>query len=97
MGLHIVDILILAGIVLALFGSKSLQSMARGAGKTMGQAKQAKDKIMADLPLDAITNVTDPLSRVPTNPSQALQMLLKSDEGTEKTTKKTEQTESAGE
>jgi Sec-independent protein translocase protein TatA len=90
MGLHFVDIIVVAAIALALFGSKSLQSMAHNAGKTMGQAKQAKDKIIADLPLDAITNITDPLPHVPTNPRQALQMLLKSDEGADKTEKNTE-------
>lgn len=80
MGFHLVDILIVAGVVLALFGSKSLQSIARGAGKTMGQAKAVKDKVMAEVPLDEITKVTDHLPNVPLNSRQAVQMLLKSDE-----------------
>ncbi len=80
MGLHLVDIIIVAAIGLALFGSKTLQSMARGAGKTAGQAKSVKDKVMADIPLDEITRVTEHIPQVPLNSRQALQMLMRSDE-----------------
>jgi len=80
MGLHFVDMIIVAAIALALFGPKALQSVAREAGKTAGQAKQAKDKIMAEVPLDEVTKIKDNMPQVPLNSRQALQMLMDSDE-----------------
>ena len=47
-GFHYIDLIVILGIILALLGSKSLQSIARGAGKGMGQAKAAKDKVLAE-------------------------------------------------
>ena len=76
---HFLDILIVALIGLAIFGPKALQSMARSAGKGMGQAKELKDKIMSDLPMDEISKVTESLPQVPLNSRQALHMLMKSD------------------
>jgi Sec-independent protein translocase protein TatA len=78
-GFHFLDILVVALIGLAIFGPKALQSMARSAGKGMGQAKELKDKIMSDLPLDEINKVTDSIPQVPLNSRQAFQMLMKSD------------------
>jgi len=75
-GFHIVDLIVILGIVLALLGSKSLQSVARGAGKGMGQAKAAKDKVLAELPLEEISKVTENIPRIPLNTTQAVQMLL---------------------
>jgi Sec-independent protein translocase protein TatA len=80
MGLHFVDMIIVAAIGLALFGSKTLQSAAREAGKTVGQAKQVKEKVMAEVPLDEITKVKDHIPQVPLNSRQALQMLMDTDE-----------------
>ena len=77
-GFHLVDLIVIMGIVLALLGSKSLQSMARGAGKGMGQAKAAKDKVLAELPLEEISKVTENIPRIPLNTTQAVQMLLTS-------------------
>jgi len=75
-GLHIVDLVVILGIVLALLGSKSLQSVARGAGKGMGQAKAAKDKVLAELPMEEISKVKQNIHRIPLNTTQAVQMLL---------------------
>lgn len=80
MGMHFLDIIIIAGVVLALFGSKSLHSMARSAGKTASQAKSLKDKVMSELPMEEIMKVTEHLPQVPLNSRQALQMLLTSGE-----------------
>jgi Sec-independent protein translocase protein TatA len=80
MGLHIVDIIIVAAIGLALFGPKALQSVAREAGKTVSQVKQAKDKVMAEVPLDEITKIKENIPQVPLNSRQAVQMLMDSDE-----------------
>jgi Sec-independent protein translocase protein TatA len=79
MGLHLVDIIIVAAIGLALFGPKALQSVARNAGKGAGQAKAAKDRLMAEIPVDEITKVTEHIPQVPLNSRQAAQMLLSTD------------------
>jgi Sec-independent protein translocase protein TatA len=80
MGLHFVDMIIVAAIGLALFGPKALQSVAREAGKTVSQAKQAKDKVMAEVPLvDEVTKIKDNIPQVPLNSRQALEMLMDSD------------------
>jgi Sec-independent protein translocase protein TatA len=72
-GFHFLDLLVIAIIGLTLFGPKALQSIARNAGKGVGQAKAAKEKVMAELPLEEISKVT---SKVPMNAQQAIQMLI---------------------
>jgi TatA/E family protein of Tat protein translocase len=81
MGLHFVDMIIVAAIALALFGPKALQSVAREAGKTVSQVKEAKDKVMAEVPLvDEVAKIKENIPQVPLNSRQALQMLMDSDE-----------------
>jgi Sec-independent protein translocase protein TatA len=77
---HFVDVLIIAAIGLAIFGPKALQSMARSAGKGVGQAKEVKDKLMAELPVEDFASVAESFPQVPLNSRQAVQMLLSSDE-----------------
>jgi len=72
-GFHILDLVVIAIIGLALFGPKALQSIARNAGKGVGQAKTAKEKVMAELPLEDLSKV---VQKVPMNPQQAIQMLI---------------------
>ena len=72
-GFHILDLVIIAIIGLALFGPKALQSIARNAGKSVGQAKTAKEKVMAELPLEELSKMAH---KVPMNPQQAIQMLI---------------------
>jgi Sec-independent protein translocase protein TatA len=86
MGFHFVDLIIIAAIGLALFGPKALQSMARSAGKGVGQAKTMKDKVMSELPMEEITKITDQIPQVPLNSRQAIQMLI-TPEPVEKTEK----------
>ena len=81
MGFHFLDLGIIIVIGLLIFGPKTLQSLARGAGKTMSQAKTMKDKLMAELPMDEISEVSRSIPRIPTiptNPNQAIQMLMTS-------------------
>jgi TatA/E family protein of Tat protein translocase len=78
--MHLVNYVIIAIIVLALFGPKTLQSMARGAGKTASEIKQGKDKLMSDLSLDDVKRVSETLNKVPTSPQRVLNLLLSSDE-----------------
>lgn len=98
MGFHLVDILIVAAIGLALFGPKALQSMARNTGRGFGQVKEAKDKLLADLPMEDISKVTGQISKlpqIPLNSRQAIQMLATSavSEKKEQETGKEEATE----
>ncbi len=74
---HIVEILIIAGIALAIFGPKALQEMARNTGKGVGQAHAIKEKFMADMPVKEFKSVAETVSKVPTNPAQAMQMMVK--------------------
>ena len=76
MGFHYLDLLIPLLIGLALFGPKAMQSVARGAGKATGHAKTAKDKLMAELPMEEIARVSDSVPRIPLNTRQAVQMLV---------------------
>jgi len=76
MGFHMFDLIIVAVIGLAIFGPKAFQSVARNAGKGVAQAKNAKDKIMAELPLEEIAKVTDSIPQVPLGPQQAVRMLM---------------------
>jgi TatA/E family protein of Tat protein translocase len=86
MGLHLPELIVIIGIALAIFGPKTLNSMARSAGKGVSQAKNVKDQIMAELPMEEISRVTNSIPQVPLNPQQAMRMLLTSDqkEGTKK-------------
>jgi len=74
--MHIIEFLVIAGIALALFGPKALQSLARSAGKTTGEVKNAKDKFMSQVPTDDIAKLHETLNKVPTSPAQAVHMLM---------------------
>ena len=76
-GFHIFDLIVIALVGLAIFGPRALQSMARGAGKGLGRAKEAKDKMMSELPLDELSRVSQ---KVPMNPQQAIRMLMTPEE-----------------
>jgi Sec-independent protein translocase protein TatA len=80
MGFHLGNIIIIAGVILALFGPKALQSMARSAGKGVAQAKDMKNKVMSELPVEELSSMTDLIPKVPLNSRQAVEMLLKQDE-----------------
>jgi Sec-independent protein translocase protein TatA len=73
MGLHWLDLLPILLIGLAIFGPKALQSMARNVGKGVNQAKEMKDQVLSELPVEEISKVT---RRIPMSPQHAIQMLL---------------------
>jgi len=79
-GFHMIDILVVAAVALALFGPKALQSMARSAGKGVAQAKDVKDKLMSELPMEDIAKITNTIPQVPLNSRQAIGMLLATDD-----------------
>ncbi len=76
MGFHPLDWLVILGIALLIFGPKAVQSIARNAGKTVSQAKEAKDKLLAELPMEELNSVRENISRIPMSPQQAAIMLL---------------------
>ena len=83
MGFHPLDWVIIIVIGLAIFGPKTLQSLARNAGKTINQAKTVKDKVMAELPLEELSEVSREIPRVPMNSYQAIEMLMTPESGGE--------------
>ncbi len=74
--MHLLDLLPILLIGLAIFGPKTLQSLARSTGKGVGQAKTVKDKLMAELPVQEISKLSEHIPQVPMNSRQAVQMLL---------------------
>ena len=76
MGFHFIEIAVIAVIVLALLGPKALQSMARDAGKGLNQAKNMKDKVLAELPMEEISEVTNSIPRIPTHPHDVVKILM---------------------
>lgn len=76
MGFHPLDWLIILAIGLLIFGPKAIQSVARNAGKTVGHAKEAKDKLLAELPMEELNSVRENIARIPLSPQQAAVMLL---------------------
>lgn len=90
MGFHALDIVVVVAVALLLFGPKTLQSISRSAGKGLGQAKDMKNKVLAELPMEDLSKVTDTLSQIPTSPQQAAKQFIKS---TVMPAEKTEETE----
>ena len=74
---HIVEILIIAVVALAIFGPKALQEIARNTGKGVSQANAMKQKFMDDMPVKELNSVAETISKVPTNPAQAMQRMVK--------------------
>src|SRR5713226_211319 len=70
---HFVDLIVILVIGLLIAGPKALQSMSRNAGKGMGQAKAMKDKVLAELPMEEISEISQKIPRIP---QQAIQMPL---------------------
>ena len=73
MGFHMLDWIPILLIALVIIGPKALQSMSRNIGKGVGQAKEVKDQVLSELPVEEITKVTH---QIPMSPQQAIQMLI---------------------
>lgn len=73
MGGHWLELIIVVLVGLALFGPKTLQSLGRNAGKGIGQAKEMKDKIMSELPMEELHKMSQ---NIPTSPRHAVQILM---------------------
>ena len=79
MGFHMMDWIVIAVVGLLIFGPKALQGMARSAGRGMGQAKEMKDKLLSELPMDELMRMSEQFPKVPMNSQQALHMLISTD------------------
>ncbi len=75
-GFHLLDLIVILAIGLLIAGPKALQSLSRNAGKGMGQAKAVKDKVMAELPMEEVSKISETISKIPLSPQQAVQKLL---------------------
>ena len=75
-GFHLLDLIVILAIGLLIAGPKALQSISRNAGKGVGQAKTMKDKVMAELPMEEISEISNTFSKIPLSPQQAVQKLL---------------------
>src|SRR5439155_10861046 len=75
-GFHLLDLIVILVIGLLIAGPKALQSISRNAGKGVGQAKTMKDKVMAELPMEEVSKISQTISKIPLSPQQAVQMLL---------------------
>lgn len=73
MGFHMLDLIPILLIALVIIGPKALQSISRNMGKGVGQAKEVKDQVLSELPVEEITRVT---RQIPMSPQQAIKMLL---------------------
>ncbi len=91
MGFHALDWVVILVIGLLIFGPKAIQSMARNAGKTVGQAKTAKDKLLSELPMEELNEVRQNISRIPMSPQQAVQMLLTPEQERKQEAQKTQE------
>ncbi len=74
--MRIMEMVLIAVAVLAVFGPKTLQSFAKGAGKSVAQAKQMKEKVLSDIGVDELKKMTEGLPQVPLNSMQAVDMLV---------------------
>lgn len=75
-GIHLLDLIVILAIILLIAGPKALQSISHKAGKGVGQAKTIKDQVMAELPMEEISNISNTFSKIPLSPQQAVQKLL---------------------
>jgi len=73
MGGHWFELIVVILVGLALFGPKTLQSLGRNAGRGIGQAKDMKDKIMSELPMEELHKMSE---NIPTSPRHAVQILM---------------------
>jgi Sec-independent protein translocase protein TatA len=76
MGFHLLDTIVIVGIALLIFGPKTLQSLSRSAGRGLSQARDVKEQLMAELPLEDLAQVKETVSQIPLSPQQAARKLM---------------------
>jgi Sec-independent protein translocase protein TatA len=94
-GFHLLDLIVILAIGLLIAGPKALQSISRNAGKGVGQAKTMRDKVMAELPMEEISEISNTFSKIPLSPQQAVQKLLLPEQEKKKQETKEESSQSS--
>ncbi len=94
-GFHPLDLLVIVGIALLIFGPKTLQSIAHSAGRGVNQAKEAKNKLLSELPMEDFAHINETISQIPLSPQQAAQKMISSALKTDKEHAPNESTEEA--
>ena len=64
-GFHLSGLIVVLVIGLLIAGPKALQSMSRNVGKHVGQAKAIKEKVLAELPMEEISGISQSISKIP--------------------------------
>lgn len=77
-GFHPLDLLVIVGIALLLFGPKTVQSLARSTGHGVHRAKATKEKVLVELPVEELAQVSKVVSHIPLSPQQAARKLISS-------------------
>lgn len=75
-GFHFSSLTVVLVMSLVIAGPKALQALSRHVGKSVGQAKAMKEKVMAELPMEEISGLVQSISKIPLSPQQAVQRLL---------------------
>ena len=83
-GFHFISLIVVLVIGLVIAGPKALQSLSRNVGKSVGQAKTMQEKVMAELPMEDIAELSQSLAKIPLTPQQAVQKLLTPEQKTKK-------------
>ncbi len=75
-GFHALDLIVIAGVILLIFGPKTLQSLSHSAGRTVTKARDTKDKMLAEIPMEDFSSFKETVSQIPLSPQQVAQKLL---------------------
>jgi Sec-independent protein translocase protein TatA len=94
-GFHLSGLIVVLVIGLLIAGPKALQSMSRNVGKHVGQAKAIKEKVLAELPMEEISGISQSISKIPLSPQQAVHMLLTTEQEKKKPETKAERSPSS--
>jgi Sec-independent protein translocase protein TatA len=94
-GFHLSSLVVVLVIGLLIAGPKALRSMSRNVGKHVGQAKAMKEKVLAELPMEEISGISQSISKIPLSPQQAVHMLLTTEQEKKKRETKEERSPSS--
>lgn len=75
-GFHPLDLLVIVGIVLLIFGPKMVHSIARSTGRGVQRAKEINEKALDELHVEKFSHVSKVISHIPLSPQQAAQKLM---------------------
>ena len=77
-GFHPLDFFVIVGIALLIFGPKTVQSIARSTGRGVHRAREAKEKVLSEFPVEDFAQMSKIVSHIPLSPQQAARKLISS-------------------